>query len=123
GVTLRAIQFFRYGAPDELQVVDVAMPRPTPTQVLVRIAATSINPVDTDTRSGRLKLLSGRRLPQGTGIDIAGTVDRVGADVTGFAPGDRVWGLKAGFFSRTSGAAAEFMAVAAHLLAAAPTNI
>lgn len=120
---MRAVQFFEYGGPDELQIVDVATPAPTATQVLVRVLATSVNHVDTETRLGRLKLLSGRRFPQGTGIDIAGTVERVGADVTKFVPGDRVWGVKAGFFSRTTGAAAEFMVIDARLLAASPKNI
>lgn len=120
---MRAVQFFEYGDPTELQLVDVDMPQPTGTQVVVRVSATSVNPVDTETRLGRLKLLSGRRFPQGTGIDIAGIVELVGADVTGFVPGDRVWGVKAGFFSRTTGAAAEFMAIDARLLAALPTNL
>ncbi|MGL3151253.1 NAD(P)-dependent alcohol dehydrogenase [Microbacterium sp. A82] len=120
---MRAVQFFSYGGPDELQAVEVVTPRPTATQVLVRVSATSVNHVDTETRLGRLKLLAGRRFPQGTGIDIAGTIELVGADVTEFVPGDQVWGVKAGFFSRTTGAAAEFMAIDAHLLAAIPTNI
>jgi NADPH:quinone reductase-like Zn-dependent oxidoreductase len=120
---MRAVQFFEYGSPDVLQIVDVAIPRPSATQVLVRVSATSLNPVDTDTRLGRLSLLSGRRFPQGTGIDIAGTVELVGTAVTEFAPGDRVWGVKASFFPRTTGAAAEFMAIEAGLLAALPTNI
>jgi len=123
GVIVRAVQFFSFGAADKLQIVDVGIPWPTARQVLVRIAATSINPVDIETRHGRLRLLSGRSFPQGTGIDIAGTVETVGDDVVGFAPGDRVWGVKAGFFPRTTGAAAEFMAVDAGLLAASPQNI
>ena len=120
---MRAVQFFEYGDPTELQLVDVAMPQPTGTQVVVRVSATSINPVDTETRLGRLKLLAGRRFPQGTGIDLAGVVELVGTDVTEFVPGDRVWGVKAAFFSRTTGAAAEFMAIDAGLLAALPTNL
>ena len=120
---MRAVQFFEYGDPTELQLVEVAMPQPTGTEVVVRVSATSINPVDTETRLGRLKLLAGRRFPQGTGIDIAGIVELVGTDVTEFVPGDRVWGVKAGFFSRTTGAAAEFMAIDAGLLATLPTNL
>ncbi|WP_223690511.1 NAD(P)-dependent alcohol dehydrogenase [Leifsonia poae] len=120
---MRAIQFFEYGDPEALQIVDVAVPQPTAAQVLVRIAATSVNHVDVETRLGRLKLLSGRRFPRGTGIDVAGTVELVGADVNGFTPGDRVWGVKASLFPRTTGAAAEFMAIDAHLLSAIPTNI
>lgn len=120
---MRAVQFFEYGDPDKLQIVDIVTPQPTATQVLVRLSATSVNTVDTQTRLGRLKLLSGRRFPQGTGIDIAGTVELVGVDVAGFAPGDRVWGVKARFFPRTTGAAAEFMTIDARLLAAMPTSI
>lgn len=120
---MRAVQFFEYGGPEKLQIVDVMTPRPAARQVLVQLAATSVNPMDTETRFGRLKVLSGRRFPQGIGIDIAGVVELVGAEVTGFVPGDRVWGVKAGFFSRTTGAAAEFMAIDASLLGRMPANI
>ncbi|MFT2815523.1 NAD(P)-dependent alcohol dehydrogenase [Leifsonia sp. A12D58] len=96
---------------------------PTTSQVLVRVAATSVNAMDTDTRSGSLRILAGRRFPQGSGIDVSGTVEAVGSDVTGFRVGDRVWGIKAGFFPRTTGAAAEFMAIEASLLAIMPLNV
>ncbi|WP_022884972.1 NAD(P)-dependent alcohol dehydrogenase [Glaciibacter superstes] len=120
---MRAVQFSKYGGPDVLEIVDVAMPVATSKQVIVRITATSINSVDTETRSGRLRLLSGRRFPQGTGLDFTGTISALGDEVTGLAIGERVWGLKAGFFTRTTGGAAEYLAIEAKLVTRMPSNV
>lgn len=123
GVQVRAIQFSKYGGPAVLEVVDAAMPVATSKQVVIRVTATSINPVDTETRSGRLRLLSGRRFPQGTGLDFTGTISALGEEVTGFTIGERVWGLKAGFFVRTTGGAAEYLAIEAKLVTRMPSIV
>ncbi|TQL41950.1 NADPH:quinone reductase-like Zn-dependent oxidoreductase [Homoserinimonas aerilata] len=120
---MRAVQFFEYGDASMLKIVDVDTPAPTAGQVLVRVSATSVNPVDIAVRRGEMRMLSGHRFPQGLGIDIAGVVAEVGANVTAFVPGDRVWGVKAGLFTRASGAAAEFMVIDARLLSSIPANI
>jgi len=75
------------------------MTKPTPAagQVLVRVAATSVNTVDTMIRRmGQAELSLSPDLPAVLGMDFAGTVDAVGPDVTGFAPGDEVYGCAGG---------------------------
>ena len=75
------------------------MTKPTPAagQVLVRVAATSVNTVDTMIRRmGQAELPLSPDLPAVLGMDFAGTVDAVGPDVTGFAPGDEVMAAPAG---------------------------
>ncbi|MEF2976021.1 NAD(P)-dependent alcohol dehydrogenase [Subtercola sp. YIM 133946] len=123
---MRVAQFFRYGGPEVVRVVEVDTPEPAADEVLVRVAATSVNPMDAETRAGRMRLLSGRRSPHGLGIDVAGTVERLGTAVATdgrFAVGDAVWGVVARFFSGTTGAAAEFMTVPARLLAIIPSSL
>jgi NADPH:quinone reductase-like Zn-dependent oxidoreductase len=90
----------RYGGPEQLQIVDAEPPHPAPDQVLVRVAASSVNPVDTHELTGRpylVRIVRGLRAPKpadrAMGSDIAGVVEAVGADVTRFAVGDRVLGF------------------------------
>ena len=93
---MRAAVYDRYGSPEVLRIEDVPVPSPEPNQVLVRIAATSINLSDWEclrgspmyARIGGLRR-PGRRI---LGSDIAGYVEAVGADVTQFRPGEEVYG-------------------------------
>jgi NADPH:quinone reductase-like Zn-dependent oxidoreductase len=102
----------RYGSPDVVQVRDVEVPTPTEDGVLVRMHAASVNRADLDAlgpRPGFARLFTGLRAPRErrVGIDVAGIVDSVGADVTRLKPGDRVF---ADLFSYGAGAFAEFVA-------------
>ncbi|WP_337847504.1 NADP-dependent oxidoreductase [Sphingomonas sp.] len=98
------------------------MPRPVagPGEVLVRVHAAGLNPVDFKTREGKLKVIQRYDLPVVMGNELAGVVEAVGPGVTGFAPGDRV-------FARTPkgamGAFADYAAVPASVLAHAPSSI
>ncbi|NYI92023.1 NADPH:quinone reductase-like Zn-dependent oxidoreductase [Amycolatopsis endophytica] len=112
---MRAALFDSYGPPDVLYVGRVPVPEPRPGQVLVRVHAVSVNGGELHGRAGRLRLVTGRRFPQRTGIDFAG---EVAADAAGFRTGAPVWGA----LSRTFGAAAEFVAVDADRLAPAPAG-
>ena len=95
----------RYGGPDVLRVEDVAMPEPGAGQVRLKVAATSINLSDWECLRGEplYARLGGLRSParRTLGSDVAGWVDAVGEGVTGFRPGDEVYGdnleLKGGF--------------------------
>lgn len=103
--TMRAVVYDRYGPPDELRVEDVPVPSPGPGQLLIRIAATSINLSDWEGLTGRpaYARIGGLRRPKQRilGSDIAGTVEAVGEGVLAFRPGDEVYGdnlaLKGGF--------------------------
>jgi NADPH:quinone reductase-like Zn-dependent oxidoreductase len=76
-----------------LHVASVPVPTLRPGEVLVRVAAASVNAADTIFRSGKLRLLTGRRFPRGTGYDFAGEVVELGEGVTGFSCGMQVWGF------------------------------
>ena len=102
----RAVRLESFGGPEVLNILEVSAPRAGPGQVRVRVTAAGLNPMDwlitanADT-AGRF----GLSLPAGFGTDYAGVVDQVGDGVTGFAPGDRVFG---GALSR---AVADFVVV------------
>lgn len=102
----------RYGSPDVVEIRDVEIPTATGDQVLVRVQAASVNRADLDglaPRPGFVRPFIGLRAPRERrmGIDAAGTVETVGANVTRFQPGDRVF---ADLFSYGGGAFAEFVA-------------
>ena len=103
--TARAIVFDRYGAPHEvLRLAEVDPPRPGPGEVLVRVRAASVNPVEWHLVRGEpflLRLASGLGRPKDSkvGADVAGVVEAVGPDVIQLAPQDAVFGLAAGSFA------------------------
>jgi NADPH:quinone reductase-like Zn-dependent oxidoreductase len=99
--TMKAIVHERYGRPDVLELRDVALPVPTDDQVLVRVHASSVNPVEWYGVTGPVFARvggGGLRTPSFTGVgaDFAGRVESVGKDVEGLAPGDEVYGVAAG---------------------------
>jgi NADPH:quinone reductase-like Zn-dependent oxidoreductase len=80
-----------YGSPDELKFEDVPDPSPGPGEVLIRTAATSINPLDVKMRSGEVKEYFPVSFPAILGWDVSGTVEKVGPDVKTFSKGDKVF--------------------------------
>lgn len=102
---MRIMHYRRYGGPEVLEPAEAPTPTPGSNQVLVRVAATSINPIDWKRGSGALRLLMPARLPLVPGFDIAGTVSALGPGVTAFAVGDRV---HARLSDSRGGASAEF---------------
>jgi len=106
-------------AEDPLALVDIALPDPSPGpgDLLVRVEAIAVNPVDTKVRRRDAPADGSWRV---LGWDAAGTVEAVGAAVTGFAPGDRVW--YAGALNRP-GCNSELQLVDARLVACRPANL
>jgi NADPH:quinone reductase-like Zn-dependent oxidoreductase len=90
---MRAARFHEYGPADVLTVEDVPEPHAGPGEVRIRVAATSVNPIDWKLRAGALREVFPADLPAIPGRDAAGTVDEVGDGVTGVAVGDTVFGL------------------------------
>jgi NADPH:quinone reductase-like Zn-dependent oxidoreductase len=86
--TMKAIQIHAYGGPDVLQYEDVPQPRPKANEILVRVYAAGVNPVDWKIREGHIPV----PLPMIMGIDFSGVVESVGSGVTKFHPGDAVFG-------------------------------
>ncbi|MGC4993526.1 NADP-dependent oxidoreductase [Nocardia salmonicida] len=117
---MKAIRFHEFGASEVLRYEDVDRPVPAPGQVLVQVEATSFNPVDDHIRAGHLAEMIPIALPYVPGIDLAGTVVELGADVTSWAVGDRVVAMLP---LDSAGGAAEFALVPAESLATAPQTI
>lgn len=92
---MKAIVITRYGGPEVLEYKDYPEPSPSPDEVLVRVAATSINPFDMKRRSGEAKAFAPISFPGIIGVDLSGTVISCGQKVTAFSPGDRVFGMAA----------------------------
>ncbi|MER6235232.1 NAD(P)-dependent alcohol dehydrogenase [Streptomyces clavifer] len=116
---MRAALYDRYGPPEVLYEGRVPVPVPRPGEVLVRVHATSVNGGELYGRGGRVRLVTGRRFPQRTGMDFTGEIARAEGAVTGLREGDRVWGL----LGRRFGSAAEYVAVRPRQLSYAPANL
>ncbi|WP_186051361.1 zinc-dependent alcohol dehydrogenase family protein [Burkholderia gladioli] len=109
-------------APDApFREIELPIPEPRAGEVLVRVEASGVNPLDTKIRAGSAAHAR-HPLPAVLGIDLAGSVERVGEGVSGFAPGDAVWGA-AGGVGGIGGSMAQWVAVDARLLARQPTGL
>jgi NADPH:quinone reductase-like Zn-dependent oxidoreductase len=109
------------GAKGPFRVASMARPTPAAGEVLVRIKASGVNPLDTKIRAGAAAHAR-HPFPAILGIDLAGTVEAVGPDVTTFRAGDEVYGMTGGV-GGVQGSLAEFAAVDARLLARKPGNL
>ena len=98
--------------------LEISKPEPGPGQVLVKIQASGVNPLDTKIRAGQAEHAR-QPLPAVLGLDMAGTVESVGPDVAAFHPGDEVYGMVGGV-GGLQGTLAEFVAADAALLAHKP---
>jgi NADPH:quinone reductase-like Zn-dependent oxidoreductase len=91
--TMKAIVVHEYGGPEVLKYEEVSRPEPKEDQILVRVIAAGVNPVDAGIRSGEYAKFFGTKLPWIPGFDIAGVVEKAGAKVTKFTTGDSVYGM------------------------------
>jgi len=96
------------GKPSVIQISEIASPTVQPSEVLVKTHTCSVNPIDTYIRSGSVAV--SLEEPYIIGCDFAGVIENCGADVTGFQPGDRVWGCAQGVLGR-QGSFAELIPV------------
>ena len=101
--------------------VDIPRPVPLAGQVLVRVCASGVNPLDTKIRAGKAAHAK-QPLPAVLGLDMAGVVEEVGKEVTGFRPGDEVYGMVGGVGGR-QGTLAEMVVSDADLLALKPKSV
>jgi len=119
---MKAMVLNQYGPDAAFEQADMAVPSAQPGQVIVRVAATSINTVDTMIRQMGKDLPLAPDLPAVLGMDFAGTIEAVGEGVTNFAPGDEVYGC-AGGLADLQGALAELMPADARLIAHKPKRL
>jgi NADPH:quinone reductase-like Zn-dependent oxidoreductase len=90
---MKAIQFESYGDSSTLELVDVDSPTPQAGEILIRVKAAAVNPLDWKIRSGLMKGMIPVEFPAGMGSDASGTVIGIGEGVTDVAPGDLVFGV------------------------------
>src|ERR671930_2571470 len=115
---MRAIRQESFGGPEVMRLVEVDRPRPLPTEVLVRVHAAGVNPVDWKTRAGQGML---RALPFTVGWDVSGVVEECSRGVTRFAPGDEVLGMP--WFPREAAAYAEYVTAPSRCFARKPRRL
>jgi NADPH2:quinone reductase len=117
---MRAAYIEKPGPPENIVIGECPTPKPTGTQVLVRVAAAALNPVDTYIRAGTVKM--DIPLPFIVGCDLAGVVEKVGSIAKRFKPGDRVWGSNQGLLGR-QGTFAEYAAIEEDWLYSTPDGV
>lgn len=122
GETMRAVRVHEFGAPEALICEDVPRPEAGPGEVLIRVHAAGVNPVDCTTRRGdAARVLGFDPLHCIVGWDVSGVVAAVGPGVDGFKAGDEVYGMPR--FPRIAGAYAEYVAAPAGDVTAKPRTI
>jgi len=117
---MKAVRIHEFGDASVLRLEDIERPTPHQDEVLVRVVASAINPIEWKIRSGAMAKAIGRDLPVTLGWDCAGIVEGVGAEVAGFKAGDAVYSYPA--FGE-GGTHAEFVAIKAAQVALKPKTI
>ncbi|WP_194139590.1 NADP-dependent oxidoreductase [Flavobacterium hungaricum] len=118
---MKAIVYSNFGNTDVLQTAEQTKPLIEPNEVLVKIKAFSINPMDWKIRKGEMKLMSGSKFPKHTGADFAGIIEAIGSSVSNFKIGDEVFGVVKNIMKE--GASSEYTAVPSSLVWKKPKNI
>jgi NADPH:quinone reductase-like Zn-dependent oxidoreductase len=117
---MRAMTIRQYGGPDVLHAEDIEKPTPRARDVLVRVCAAAVNPVDCKIRSGGQRNVIRYAFPWVLGLDVSGVVEAVGADVKRFNVGDEVWSSPT---HRRPGSYAEYMCIDEREAARKPKNL
>jgi NADPH:quinone reductase-like Zn-dependent oxidoreductase len=113
--SMKAVRIHSFGGPRELTLEDVPKPKPDRGEVLIRVEAAGVNPVDCKIRSGVFRDV-GSHVPLTLGQDVSGVVEEIGANVSDVKVGDEVFGT-------ARGAYAEYATAKAYEVAAKPANI
>ncbi|MFI9550496.1 NADP-dependent oxidoreductase [Nonomuraea endophytica] len=121
GSTMRVISQARFGGPEVLETREAPRPEPLPTEVLVRVYAAGVNPVDWKTRAGGGMAGVLGEPPSVLGWDVSGVVEEAGFGVTVWKPGDEVYGMP--WFPRSAGAYAEYVTAPARQFARKPATL
>jgi len=116
---MKAVVISRYGGPEVLEYKDLPAPRPARNEVVVKVHASNVNPIDWRIRDGALKMFIRAPFPITLGVDLAGEVVEVGEDVKNLAVGDQVFAM----MPKDIGAQAELVAVDADVAVRKPQNM
>jgi len=129
---MKAIVYHHYGSLDVLTYEDIEKPTPRDDEVLIRVYAAAVNPLDGGSVKGGGRVVNGLRKPRitGLGVDVAGRVEAVGRKVTQFKPGDEVFGACVSYPQASgakvwvcSGAFAEYACASESTLVLKPGNV
>ena len=115
---MKAIRFHSFGGPDTLQLDQVILPRPGPKEVLIRVHAAAINPVDLKIRAGQFKRYQ-PSFPAIPGRDVSGAIEQVGSGVTQWQTGQEVMGM----LNYEHGTYAEYTVASADEIIAKPATL
>lgn len=118
---MKAIVYQKFGTTDVLQMVEQPKPVIKADQVLVKVKAFSINPMDWKIRKGEMTLMSGSKFPKHTGTDFSGIVEEIGPSVIGLKKGDEVFGVVKNMMKE--GVSAAYVAVTASLVWKKPADL
>lgn len=117
---MKRVEYFEYGGPDVLRVAEVDKPRASKGEILVKVAASSINAVDWKNRHGRFRVMSGLFRPRTRqGFDVAGVVEEAGVGVSDIRVGERVIGQLGNL---QGGAFAEYVVLRKNQFCRAPSR-
>ncbi|MEH3114850.1 NADP-dependent oxidoreductase [Pedobacter terrae] len=117
---MKAVRIHEFGGPDVLSIDEIPVPQPASDEVLIKVHATSVNPVDWKIRQGDRKDKFPSKLPLTLGWDVSGTVEEVGEKISAFKKGDEVYGRPN---PTQNGAYAEYIVVKANIISIKPTSI
>jgi NADPH:quinone reductase-like Zn-dependent oxidoreductase len=117
---MKAIRIHEFGGPDVLELEDTQIPQPKADEVLIKVYASSVNPVDHKIVAGYAQEKFPTKFPLTIGWDVSGVIEQVGDQVRGFNIGDEVYGRP---FPTQNGAFAEYVAMKADEIALKPTSI
>jgi NADPH:quinone reductase-like Zn-dependent oxidoreductase len=118
---MKTIAYKEFGGTAVLQTIDESKPAVQGDQVLVKVKAVSINPLDWKIRKGEMKLMSGSTFPKHTGTDFSGIIEETGSSVTSLKKGDEVFGIVKN--NMKEGALGEYVVVPSTLVWKKPANI
>ncbi|MEL6654245.1 MAG: NADP-dependent oxidoreductase, partial [Bacteroidota bacterium] len=117
---MQAIFYQQYGKTDVLEFGTQAIPNPAAKEVLIKVHACALNPIDSEVRRGSFKLVTGKRFPKIPACDFAGEVIALGAKVKQFAVGDHVYGMSKTY---RGGAMAEYLTMPATEIGLKPDSL
>lgn len=117
---MKKVIYQRYGSISDLESIDVEIPVLQPDELLIRVKAVAINPIDWKRLEGQLKMMTGSKFPKGIGIDFSGVVEKIGDDVSNFRVADAVFG---GLDAMKGEALAEYIVVKAATVCKKPDSI
>ncbi len=113
---MKKIVYNTYGPAEVMEVTETSIPEPGPGEVLVRVKAAGINPVDYKVRNGSLKFITGKKFPRTPGGEIAGVAEKNGAGSKKFSQGDNVFAM----LSMAGGGYSEYLCIKEDLLSRMP---